>query len=62
MFCNRMKAEGSRSACVILVLSWVFEDDEKTRQILKSSILESSARMDGETVRTLLTPSQAITL
>ncbi len=26
MFCNRMKAEGSRSACVILVLSWVFED------------------------------------
>lgn len=26
MFCNRVKAEGSRSACIIPVLSWVFED------------------------------------
>lgn len=26
MFCSRMKAEGSRSACITVVLSWEFED------------------------------------
>lgn len=26
MFCSRMKAGGSRNSCIIVVLSWEFED------------------------------------